>query len=185
MSRFFTLSSSRYRLIFSAAFCTALLAIIAGANWYFLVELERKTALLAEVKSAVASFELRRRTLFRERSFLIEVGEDVNKIDSVFIDSENPIAFIEKLEGAARNRGLRLKLSAPQKRTGTFMVGIDTVGRFSAVTDFLKDVEAFKEQGVVESLSFERLSSSVEKEVIGQTQNIQVRVLSEIEFLAK
>lgn len=179
-----SLSSPRHRFIFSAALCVMLLVVTAGTDWYLLIQLEKKTALLAETKSAIASLELRRQTLFRERSFFTEAREDIGRIDSVFIDSENPIAFIEKLERTARNRGLRLKLSTPQKRTGTFMVGIDAVGRFSAVMDFLKDIEAFKEQGVVESLSFERLDGSV-RGAVEEIQNAKIRVLSNMEFLAK
>jgi len=162
-----------------------ILIVISATSLYFLSVIERKTAMLAAAKSSTAGFELKRQTLLRERAYLYEIQEDVGKINNAFVDSENPIAFIEKLERFAKAKNIRLKLSPPGLRFGTLIMPVDVNGKFSDALAFLKSLEGFLEQGIVEELSLEVLVDLTNNKTVKGVGETQVRSVGKIEFLSK
>jgi len=74
--------------------------------------------------------------------------KDLEKIDNLFIDPDNPVNFIEFLESAASNSGVSLKISSvptyteSQKVTQNFItLQFASTGDFSKILGFIKKIE--------------------------------------------
>jgi len=71
--------------------------------------------------------------------------QNLAKIDQLFINSQNPVDFIEFLEETAYDHGLKLDVSVPSFTAGSVIAGdfqISLSGDyFSKIFGFIKDVE--------------------------------------------
>lgn len=173
----FTISRALSRFLATSLIWAAALGIIIFLDWYFVARLDRGAASLNQSKSTIATLEDKRASLLRERAELVKIDDKLARIDKIFVDSSEPLSFIEKLEKLARSKGLSLKLGLPQKRERSLSMRIEVEGKFSELTPFVKNVESFTEQTLFEDFSIERFS--------GKGKEVRGRVVANIEVLAK
>lgn len=173
----FTISPAVSRFTITSFLWAAALGIIIFLDWYFVVRLDRSAAALSQSKNMIATLEEKRVALLRERVELTQIEDKLASIDKIFVDSSEPLAFIEKLEKLARSRGLSLRFGLPRKKEGALSMRIEVEGRFSELEPFVKSVESFTEQTLFEDFSIERFS--------GKGKEVKGRVVANIEVLAK
>lgn len=72
--------------------------------------------------------------------------DNLNKIDNLFIDSQNPVNFIEYLEKSALGAGIELKISTPSiskdKKIIYENLQISATGQFSKILKFIREIES-------------------------------------------
>ena len=173
----FTISHALSRFLITSLLWAAALGIIIFLDWYFVARLDRSAALLSQSKNTIATLEEKRASLLRERAGLIKIEDKLARIDKIFVDSSEPLSFIEKLEKLARSRNLSLELGLPQKREHSLSMRIEVEGQFSELAPFVKSVESFTEQTLFEDFSIERFS--------GKGKEVRGRIVANIEVLAK
>jgi len=70
---------------------------------------------------------------------------NLDKIDNLFVDSQNPVNFIEYLEETASASGIELKISAPtilKEKTSLYdKFQFSSTGGFSGTLKFIKNLE--------------------------------------------
>lgn len=74
-----------------------------------------------------------------------EYKPNLEKIDGLFVDSENPVGFIEFLEETAEGFGLKLQISAPlfseKESSNSASFQLSATGNFSGLLNFIQKLE--------------------------------------------
>jgi hypothetical protein len=104
----------------------------------------------------------------------------LDKIDNMFVDSKNPVAFIEFLEKTASDFGINLQISAPSLiNEGALTYSkfqLSTSGGFSGTLKFLKKIESGEYLIKIQNLSVANNESA--KQATQTATNITIKALS-------
>ena len=172
------------RRLISGGFCAVtLVLIITALDWYFISLIEAEAAQFRLLQSDIAARESERGALLDERSRIRGMADSLKKIEDAFVNSANPLSFIEILEGIARKEHIILKLAQPQKKTNTISMQVTIDGTPSNVFSFLSEMEKLPNQIVFYNFALEQ---SIE-EAAPKSKNIvlMMHIIATIEFLAK
>jgi len=88
---------------------------------------------------------------------------NLDKVNGLFIDSSNPVDFIEFLEGEAASSKIRVQISLPPSSPGLQHFAafqISSKGDFSGVLDFLKKIEKGAYLAEIENLTIKNLEDA-------------------------
>jgi hypothetical protein len=104
----------------------------------------------------------------------------LDKIDNMFVDAKNPVAFIEFLEKTASDLGIKLQISAPSLiNEGALSYSkfqLSANGGFSNTLKFLKQIEAGEYLIKIQNLSITNNESA--KQATQTGANITIKALS-------
>ncbi len=96
-------------------------------------------------QNKIASFENFRQKVENFKKDYDSYSENLNKIDRIFIDSQNPVAFLEFLEKSASDSGVLLEVSpifvSRQGADNFADMQISCQGSFEEVLNFLRRIE--------------------------------------------
>lgn len=131
-------------IILSSFFLANLFLILFFVYPVFL-EIQENSSNLISQKISQSNLEKQ----FSEASKFKQKYEDykpnLTKVDGLFVDSQNPVVFIEFLEKTSNTTGTNLQISTPSVEKNpsstyaTFQLSIS--GTFSGIVKFLKSVE--------------------------------------------
>ncbi len=129
--------------IISGIFAVLPLFLIACCIFLFNGIVKKSKELLAgEEKVVVLQKEFDDIEAFKKQYNSYE--PNLEKIDQLFIDSHNPVDFIEFLEKTTSDYGIELNMSVPSFSTGLPIAGdfnVSLSGSFSKIFWFIKEIE--------------------------------------------
>lgn len=124
----------------------SLLFLILFFIWPLFKEIEQSSKSLALQKKSAVNLELQLEEAKKFKQKYESYRPAFQKIDSMFIDSSNPVKFIEFLENTAQNQNIKLQISAPlfsKEKDLTFAnLQLSASGDFSGIIKFIKEIEA-------------------------------------------
>lgn len=137
------IAESRKRLLVtSGAVVTLVLAMAAGSIAAFRF-VERNGAALERTRRALAAAEERRAALERERPRRGELASAREEFKTFFVDTSDPLPFIEAVEALSRSVGVssELTLSSQAPSGGTTAYRLRAVGTYGRIMQFLAAFE--------------------------------------------
>lgn len=108
---------------------------------------------------------------------------NLDKIDNLFVDSQNPVDFIEYLEKTGTDAGAVLKISTPslskEKSLSYENFQFSSSGSFSGTLKFLRELESGPYMVQIKSINIGTTKNSPDqKQATGVGSNISIKVLA-------
>lgn len=139
----------------------ALTVALGWTNWkmYSVLTVARDT--IQEIEKKIAAMEEQKRSAKRFQNLRIERREDIDRINSFFVNKEKPVEFIEDLEELARNTKNRLLLSVDSTATGNILkFRIEIEGTQESVFRYLKLLELVPYEAYITDISMSKIIGS-------------------------
>jgi hypothetical protein len=131
--------------IIISVFLLLLLLLILFFIWPLFREVKKSSESLSlQIKDAITlERQLQEAEKFQQKYESYQPG--FQKIESMFVDSSNPVTFIEFLENIAQNKNIKLQISAPlfsiEKGLTFANLQLFASGSFSGIIKFIKEIE--------------------------------------------
>ena len=132
--------------IYSISFVFAILALVMIALSVFLFNaVVEKSIVLASDKGKIASLKGKFNDIQNFKNNYDTYKPNLDKIDQLYIDSQNPVDFIEFVENAAAKDNLNLEMLPPSFSTTGSLTAADFqlsfIGEIPQIVEFLKIIE--------------------------------------------
>lgn len=160
----------------------SLVAVLAF-GWVYgsmALAVNRADSSLAEVEVRIAALETERKQARGLDRIIEERGEDLNRIETFFVDRDHPLEFIERLESLAKTTGNLIALGVEGTPTASYLTFRITLDGLEAnVTNYLKLFELLPYEMRVEEFSLQKISGS-SLSVSGSTKSSDTRLTAVI-----
>lgn len=138
------ISKKKNYIIISVCFLTVIFLSLIFIYFQF-KEIQQKSNELISQKNNASLLEKEFQQMENFKREYAYYQLDLEKIDNLFIDSQNPVKFIEYLEKSASRFGIDLKISTPSfSKEGSFsFAGLQlfSSGDFSQILVFIRELE--------------------------------------------
>jgi len=117
------------------------------------------------------------------RSSLRETDKGREKIETLFVDEDNVIDFLSRIESVGEVSGADVDLISFQEENGSLVLNLEVRGKFSSIFDFTKLVELLPYKVSIQSLNTRYRGDVIEGEKTLKSQWLGSYVLSLESFL--
>lgn len=122
--------------------------------WIYLYSsIDGKMTTISEVKAQIKNAEDRLSQRRALKSLVSNIGDRKQKIDSVFLDKDSLILFIESMEDAGRASGVSLKISGGDSSVAPSFT-LSAEGSYGRIINFLSLLESTPYKIDIKSASF-------------------------------
>lgn len=148
-------------LVLAAAFGLGVLALAAVAIIPLIYGIKKDSEALASIKSEIAALELQQAHIDAFKKNYENYKPNLEKIDGLFTDAKNPVAFIEFLENTAARSGIDAQISLqaqPKKEAGADLAFlVHATDNFTRIREFIERLENGRYLVQIDSVSLNGL----------------------------
>ncbi len=137
-------SMNKKNYILLVVFALLSLSVIAVFVWPYFIEIKRMSKDLVSERDQVASLNMQISELSGFKKEYNNYLPNLKKIESMFVDPQDPIGFIEFIENIAADQEIVLKMSPnllSQDKQNSIGFQLSGTGNFSNFSGFLKKIE--------------------------------------------
>jgi len=125
-------------------FALACLALILCLDWPLLKEIKKNSKELVSAKNSVATLVAQNNETKNFKKNYETYKDSFDKIDKMFVDPDNPVNFIEFIEGVAQSSQITSQITLPPRSSGaqTFlMLQFISKGTLAGMLNFAEEIE--------------------------------------------